>query len=182
MFNTKMTYLTTLVFIVLGLFACNLARSGQKESENSFQAIPAETVSIINGVKIKYTRDDRGCINSCQFWNDPARCGDNAECCKEMDGNVYEKCMKAAKETEAGYTDCIPAPTPKIGRETVVSAGNTTDTAQVCNEFRIVTHGSPGWSWSCVGGHCTVACLGYLYDPWCCQYYPSVGWQCAHRP
>jgi hypothetical protein len=188
-----------LVTMVFGVYTCTPALSGQTYSGkvtsnakpsgsaevktdltvNPFQAIPAETTSIINGVKIKYTRDDRGCIETCQFWNDPARCGPNAECCREMDGKVYEECVRSVKESKAGYTDCLPVPTPKISGETVVSAGNTTDNAQVCTEFRIVTHGSPGISTVCRDGNCTVSCLGYSYPPWCCQVNPATGgWSC----
>lgn len=186
--------------MTLGLYACNSRLSGQTSSgkvtstakpsgythvkpalpSNPFQAIPGETTSIINGVEIKYTRDDRGCIKTCQFWNDPARCGANAECCKKMDRNVYEECVGAVKEAKAVYKNCVPVSTPPTIRgETVVSAGNTTDTAQVCNEFRIVTHGSPGISWVGSGGNWTKSCLGWLFPPWCCQKDPATGkWSC----
>jgi hypothetical protein len=199
MLNKNYFFAILIVTMIFGLYECNSAMSGQTSlskvtskarpsgytdvktdlPSNPFQAIPAETTSIINGVKIKYTRDDRGCIKTCQFWNDPARCGAEAECCKEMDGSVYEECVRAVKEAKAGYTDCLPVPTPKIRGETVVSAGNTTDTAQVCNEFRIVTHGSPGISTDCRDGNCTASCLGYSFPPWCCQFDPATGrWSC----
>lgn len=159
MFKPKIIYFLTLAFILAGLFACNSEKSGQSSSTtNPFMAVPANTESVIKGVKIVYLRDSQGCATNCRFWNDPALCGDN------------QTCQEYAKDAKAEYKGCLaPNTEPKIAGESIKSAGDTTDPAQVCDEFRIVTHGSPGWAWSWIGGHYELACLGYYYEPWCCD-------------
>ena len=160
MSNKKTNYKATLVLVVVTLLACNMAMSAQKESGKSFQAIPGETDSVINGVKIKYFRDDQGCALRCQFWNDPKRC--------EGLNNEKQKCPLDDKPT---YVECLPSRVdPKIEGETVKGAGNTTDPAQFCNEFRITTHGSPGWVWNYLGGRWYLVCLGTYVPGWgCCD-------------
>jgi len=162
MFKSKIIYFLILAFILAGLFACNSEKYGESSStpvqSNPFMAVPANTESVIKGVKIVYLRDSQGCAEKSQFWNDPALCGDNP------------KCKEYAKDAKAEYMDGLPTNTePKIAGELIKSAGNTIDTAQLCDEFRIVTHGSPGWAWSWLGGHYELACLGYYYAPWCCD-------------
>jgi hypothetical protein len=160
--------------------------AGQKESYNgipSYKPIPKESVSIINGVSIKYTRDDRGCVDKCQFKSDPALCGKNGECCqsKDLSSKAKEDCLMSlekSEKTEAGTFSCVDTEHPRIGKEKVVFADNTIDSTRECNEFRIVTHGSPGWLTTC-SGSCTKACLGWYFEPYCCQYDPSHGWQCS---
>ncbi len=183
MFNLRAQTFMALVIFWGVLFAVNPLKAGQEkpyEPDPSFNPIPQETVSIINGVKIKYTRDERGCVDTCQSWSDPALCGKDGECCQSTDlsGKAKEDCLMSLKKTETGYIDCLPTNPPRIGKEKVVFADNTIDSTRVCNEFRIVTHGSPGWLTTC-SGSCTKTCLGYYFAPYCCQYDRSVGWQCS---
>jgi hypothetical protein len=155
---------------ISGLLACSTVKADPK-----FRAVPGDNESVIAGVKIKYARDDRGCVQTCQFENDPARCGQEAECCKKVaeygSSSDVEKCIRTVREEKADYIECIETPIPKIGNETIKSAGNTIESTQVCDDFRIVAHGSPGWTWTCTGGSCTLTCLGYYYAPLqlCCD-------------
>jgi hypothetical protein len=161
----KSVFLFTLALIMVCLFSYNPVIAGP---EMRYQAIPATTESVIAGVKIKYERNGEGCATSCQFLNDPELCGDN------------EECRSYAKDKKAEYIDCLGTKMyPQIGDQKIQSAGNTTGPAQVCNEFRIVTSGSPGWAVTWFNGKLELTCIGYYYAPLqlCCD--PSG---CVRKP
>ena len=188
MLNLRTVAFVLLGILCVGLFAASPLTAGSKKtyySEPSFIPIPQETVSIINGVKIKFTRDERGCIQTCEYQINPELCGKNGECCQSEDlsNEAKKDCLeslKNAKKMTGKYKMCERTESPKIDGETVVYADNTIDNPRPCNEFRIVTHGSPGWKTSCSGGNCTKVCLGYYFPPWCCQIV-SGSWQCSKR-
>ena len=176
MINSKAVVYLTVSIIISGLLACSTVIADSK-----FQAIPGDTESVIAGVSIKYARDDRGCVKTCRFENDPARCGDEAQCCEHVVKYDIseEECRKVIKDSRSEYIECQKVPTPRIGGETVMSAGNTIATTQVCEDFNIVTHGSPGWVTTCTPAGCTVTCIGVYFPQWelCCD-----PWGCVRKP
>ena len=157
MYKPEFRFLVILFFVTT-LFMTDSAVAGLK---NPFQSIPGTTESVIAGVNIRYFRDSNGCAEQCEFYNDPKRCGDNA------------KCLDYAKDAKAKYESCQrPESPPRIGKELVKSAGYTTGTTQLCDEFTITTHGSPGWTWNYFGGgNWQLVCIGYYYAPanLCCD-------------
>ena len=156
-------YTPAIRFFVILFFTVSLltADCAVAELKNSFQAVPGTTESIVSKVKIRYFRDKSGCAEKCQFMNDPNRCGENSQC------------REYAQDAGAGYVDCMrPETAPRIGKELVKSAGSTTGATQLCDEFSISTHGSPGWVWNYLGGgNWQLVCIGYYYAPLklCCD-------------
>lgn len=174
MFKSKtICYLTLAVFIVC-LVACktdktvggsfSMSRSTES-TDGRFIAIPVKTESVIDGVNIIYERNSQGCIENCEFLNNPARCLGNKEC------------QEYVTDKKAEFIECLSATTePKIAGQAIKSAGYTTGPVQTCNEYIIVTSGSPGWVYQQVGGQNKLVCLGYYYAPkeLCCDQVTCV--------
>jgi len=157
MFKLIMYFFLMFIFLVAGAIASEPVKAAENKK---FNAKPSTTEVMINEVKIKYVRDENGCSEMVQFWNDPERCGENSIC------RTY------AKDGKARYIDGLPTTVvPKIEGEAVISAGNTIGPTPLCNEFIITTHGSPGWVWNNINGNWTLICIGYYYSPLklCCD-------------
>lgn len=160
MIKSKSIFLLAMAFIVAYLFACNSVIAGAGP-EIRYKAIPATTESVIAGVTIKYKRNDIGCATSCQFMNDPALCGDNKQCIS------YAEEINAKAE----YINCLDTRLDlTIAGQKIQSGGETTGPAQVCNEFRIITSGSPGWVVNWFNGELKLTCIGYYIESMgCCD-------------
>jgi len=138
----------------------------------------------------KYTRDEYGCVELVEFYNDPANCFKNEQCLRyvKLEWDKYlewelKKCQqdvdckrKVEKMRLQGHSmmsevklinaiDKIKE--PEIYGEILVSAGSTRGDSDVCGDFRFTVAGSPGWDCDSTagGGRIVCSCIGTYIGP-----------------
>ena len=168
-----------------------------EENRPPFDKYRAITKSIneieVAGVRIRYSRDDDGCVKSVEFYNDPAEglkhdiieqflkqkwyeCAKDQDCKSRVEGKEFPPVV------EPGWVPASridPENWPKIWGEYLVGAGSTKGESgsKVCNEWRFTLAGSPGWDCTVIGGDGYCACIGRRYGlpdwpyvpPYCCD-------------
>lgn len=156
--------LCSVAVVVAALFTVTqLMAMAQKkpQSLDKYQALTKSNEIEVAGLKKRYSRNDFGCVESVEFYNDPAKCAEGDK--------KNEKCLDILQKKPA-EPKWIPAIKPKqepvIWGEKLVGAGSTRGDSDVCGDWRFTVAGSPGWDCDVLGGHVVCSCIGfYVGDP-----------------
>jgi hypothetical protein len=158
---TIICFCSVVIFVVALFTVTQLMADEIKPPQiiRKYQARDSSNEIIVAGIKKRYTRNDRGCVETVEFYNDPANCAG------------YESCPNDQKP---GWVPAIEFKNwPKIWGEDLVGAGSTKGVvgSDECVEWRFTVAGSPGWDCDYIGGRLVCSCIGYYYQPrdWCCD-------------
>ena len=146
-----------------------------------YRAVPKSNEIEVAGVRIRYNRDEYGCVKSAEFYNDSEKCSNDSACMDSL-RQLWDKCLKdedckpklegkpwppkfgpgwvAAKRIDVKNW-------PKIWGEYLVGAGSTMGESgsDVCDEWTFTVAGSPGWHCTSWGGEIYCKCIGTYYGP-----------------
>jgi hypothetical protein len=170
----------TIVVAVL-LTVTQLMALEKPQSFDKYRPISGSNEIEVAGVRIRYTRDDNGCVKFVEFYNNPDRCSKDPACLDSL-RQLWDKCMKDEDcksklegktwppEVEPGW---VPAKKiddkswPKMWGEYLVRAGSTKGESgsDVCDEWTFTVAGSPGWHCTVSDGDIYCKCIGDYYGP-----------------
>ena len=199
----SITILCSVAIVVAALLTVTQLMAGEKcQSFDKYRAISRSNEIEVAGVRIKYTRDDDGCVKFVEFYYDPEKYSKDSAGLDSL-RPLWDKCMKDEDckpklegktwppEVEPGW---LPAKKiddknwPKIWGECLVGSGSTKGESgsDVCGEWTFTVAGSPGWYCTQSGGELYCTCIGYYYGP---PDYPDppinhccVGGVCVYNP
>jgi hypothetical protein len=148
---------------------------------DKYRAIPKSNEIEVAGVRIRYTRDDYGCVKYSEFYNDSEKCLNDSACLDSL-RQLWDKCLndKDCKpklegqpwppEFASGWVAAKKIDDqnwPKIWGEYLVGAGSTMGESGsgVCDEWTFTVAGSPGWRCTEQDGHIYCNCIGTRFGP-----------------
>ena len=180
----SITILCSVAIVVAALLTVTQLIAQEKpppfDKFDKYRAITKSNEIEVAGVRIRYTRDDDGCVTNSEFYNDPKKCTNDSACLEYL-RQLWDKCMQDedCKPKLKGKTwppavepGWLPAKKidvknwPKIWGEYLVRAGSTMGESgsDVCDEWSFTVAGSPGWRCTVSNGEdLNCKCIGTYY-------------------
>ena len=172
----------SVAIVVAALFTVTQLLAGaEPPPSNKYRAIAKSNEIEVAGVRIRYTRDDVGCVEAKEFYNDPEKCSKDPACLESLK-QVWGKCMEDENcrpklegiewppKVEPGWVRAKPIDKknwPRLWGEYLVRAGDTKGESGsgVCDEWTFTVAGSPGWHCTPMNGDIYCVCIGDYYGP-----------------
>jgi hypothetical protein len=156
--------LCSVAIVVAGACTVNQLLADEKPRPQRFRTIPTlkgiEIIDLVNRttLKVRYERNQDGCVTGVEFYNDPANCA--------FGDKKNEKCLDMIKDkpAQARWRPAIaPKKPPVIWGEKLVGVGSTRGEIDVCGDWRFTVAGSPGWdcTYSSSGDRQFCSCIGF---------------------
>ena len=173
--------LSVAIAVALLFTVTQLSAQEKPPPSDKYRAIAKSNEIQVAGVRIRYTRDDYGCVKYSEFYNDSEKCLNDSACLDSL-RQLWDKCMKdedckpkleGEKWPPVVQTEWVRAKKidhknwPKIWGEYLVRAGSTMGESgsDVCDEWTFTLAGSHGLHCTYIGGDLYCKCIGTYYGP-----------------